>query len=155
VVRPSKTTKEIDVGELEQLKKPEARETTAFDPTELQGLIAASREDDDLALPIEVASSTPLPLAAASNVSPMPSASSSVLLPMPENDFDDDPDHYTAEVPPTTTIPPPRVARGSAGTPKAHRPLTKPTAPRTSMSLLPWILVALASAVVIALAFWR
>ena len=159
MVRPSKTTKEIDVGELEMLKKPEARETTAFDPSELQGLIAKSRDEDDLALPVE--SSTPT-LAASSAVAPMPAAStpmfaaSSGLTPMPTNDFDDVPGHYHSDtdVPSSSTIPP-RVARGSANTPKTNRPITKPMAPHSSISLMPWIVVAIAAAIVVALAFWH
>jgi hypothetical protein len=163
VVRSSKTTKEIDQGELEQLKKPEARETAAFDPSELQGLIAASIEEDDLALPVESSNSAPMPappvLAASSGVAAIPvssmlAASSSGLEPIPVNDFEDVPGHhYSTDVPPSSTTPP-RVARGSARTPKEHRPLTRPSMPTTSSSLLPWILVAIAVAIVVALALW-
>jgi hypothetical protein len=134
-VRAAKTTKEIETNELEMLKRPEARETTAFDPTELQGLIEASREEDDLALPVEAPASIPLAassspsLAASSNVTPMPVA------------------------PAVAAAEPPRVARGSARTPKASKPL--PKAPRQSSSLMPWIVVAIAAAIVVALAFWQ
>jgi hypothetical protein len=139
-VRAAKTTKEIDVSELEQLKKPEARETAAFDPTELQGLVAQmNSHDDDLALPVE--------RAPASSAEPMAVdlAASSGLAPM-VNDFDDDPGHYSEVSSPTIA---PRVARGSASTPKSSKPIARPS------SLVPWILVALAIAIVSALAFWR
>lgn len=135
-MRAAKTTKEIQNEELEQLKRPEARETAAFDPTELQGLIAQTREDD-LAVPVAASSAPAMP----------------ILQPMPTNDWDDVPGHYS-EVPSTTSpsaSSPMRMARGSAKTPKASRPI----APSSSTSLLPWIVVALAVAVVIALAFWH
>ncbi len=118
------------MGELELLKKPEARETAAFDPTELQGLIAASRMDDDLALPVE-----PAPALASSNTSEL-----------------DEAPHY-ADMPESSTIRV-RIARGSERTPKAHTPLKRPVLSRTT-SLMPWILVALAAAAVLALALWR
>jgi hypothetical protein len=138
LVRPSKTTKEMENDELEMLKRPEARETTAFDPSELQGLIALTREDD-LAVPIDPASPTP----------PLASASSPILSPMPAtNDWDDVPGQYADDAPSATM---PRVARGSAKTPKASRPI----APVSRSSLLPWMIVALAAAIVVALAFWR
>lgn len=197
-VRAAKTTKEIEASELEQLTRPEARETAAFDAAELQGLLDQSRHDDDLAIPVERAVSSnvvSMPRASAFAVSPnaalagsskpayasssaevplatspaFPSSSgelhassrattspgASALIPM-TTDFDDEPGHYsTAEPPPTPSARtlsaiPSRIARGSGGTPNAH-PLTKPRTP----SLLPWIIVALAAAVVIALAMWR
>jgi hypothetical protein len=167
-VRVAKTTKEIDVDELEQLTKPEARATAAFDARELQGLLDQSRrDDDDLEIPIAPlpaastpASSTPIPkltapIAAVSNVAPTPmhATASSNVAPIHTNDFDDVPVYS----PPSSTVPP-RIARGSANTPKAHRPLTKPESmkrPARASSLVPWIVVALSAAVIVALALWR
>lgn len=134
VERTSRTTKEMEASELEQLTRPEARATAAFDAAELQHLLDKSR-DDDLAVPHEP-SAAPAALALGS---------------IPPNDFDDVPGHvYTDEIPTS----PRGVARGSARTPKARRSL-KPLATPSSGSLLPWILVALSAAVVIALALWR
>lgn len=101
-MRAAKTTKEIDVAELEQLKNPEARETAAFDSRELQGLIAASRGDDELALPLD-----------------------------------------------TPAAPPP--ATHDAG----DRSTVARVGARTPATLVPWIIAVLATAMMIALAFWR
>jgi hypothetical protein len=250
-VRAAKTTKEIEASELEQLTRPEARATAAFDAAELQGLLDQSRleddpsqhDDDDLAIPVAkhviasslaptslaatskpgfatssnpalatpsnpalAASSNPAtrepafaaasgeitPFAASSgehalisasaDATQMPTASlravaapdstamarspraitspgSSTLIPM-TTDFEE-PGHF-AEPPidrlsstdPSSSTVPARVARGSARTPKAHRPLTKPSEARGA-SLLPWLVVALAATVVFALAMWR
>jgi hypothetical protein len=111
-VRVAKTTKEIDVDELEQLTKPEARATAAFDARELQGLLDQSRrDDDDLEIPI----------------APLPAAST-----------------------PASSTPIPKLT--------APPPLTKPESmkrPARASSLVPWIVVALSAAVIVALAFWR
>lgn len=203
-MRAAKTTKEIGAIELEQLTKPEARETAAFDAAELQGLLEQSRHEDDLAIPAGRAvssnvvsmprastssnrapvTSAPPTFAAASGEVPIAAASpafaassgevpraasdraasspgASALIPMTTN-FDDEPDHYSTTEPlsstlassPTVSAIPSRVARGSAGTPKAHRPLTKPPEGRTT-SLVLWLVVALAATVVFALAMWR
>lgn len=61
--RRVRVTKEIEAEELEQLTKPEARATAAFDARELQGLLDQSRrDDDDLAVPAELpTASSPIP----------------------------------------------------------------------------------------------
>lgn len=57
VVRGEKRTKEINEDELERLKNPEERPTSAIDPAELQSLVKAASlpraPTDDLAIPVE------------------------------------------------------------------------------------------------------
>ncbi|HEY4056350.1 MAG TPA: hypothetical protein VGM39_07065 [Kofleriaceae bacterium] len=56
-MRGEKRTKEIDQDELERLKKPEERPTSAIDPVALQALVNAASPPraptDDLAIPVE------------------------------------------------------------------------------------------------------
>jgi hypothetical protein len=58
-VRAEKRTQEIDQEELERLKKPEERPTSAIDPVELRALVNAASAKraptDDLAIPVEPA----------------------------------------------------------------------------------------------------